>query len=269
MAPFHSLLRHERRHFLSLFPPPSFNRNLGLLNFSYSRLTTQSPVLKPSIAPPVFAILGLSRQLCSSSSPSSNPQTETETADPARNRSPSTLVRPISYPARPADESPAEEPAPPPRRERETWRRAASGQPETDAAATEARQWTRQDIRYVKDASSISPVSYAARVAPLPEDKVVADEAPKVQEGRKGINEELEQERRKIVAEFQLRKVLKEQQEDLPFPTFIKDERKPPKPIFDLQDAIKEMKVNAKRKFIETVEAHVNLGVDPRRGDQV
>ncbi|XP_038985539.1 50S ribosomal protein L1-like [Phoenix dactylifera] len=26
---------------------------------------------------------------------------------------------------------------------------------------------------------------------------------------------------------------------------------------------------NAKRKFVETVEAHVNLGVDPQRGDQM
>ena len=35
--------------------------------------------------------------------------------------------------------------------------------------------WTREDMRYVKDAPSISPVSYSTRVAPLPEDRVTAE----------------------------------------------------------------------------------------------
>ncbi|KAG1335262.1 putative 50S ribosomal protein L1 [Cocos nucifera] len=36
----------------------------------------------------------------------------------------------------------------------------------------------------------------------------------------------------------------------------------------DLMEAIREVKANAKHKFVETVEAHVNLSVDPHRGDQ-
>ena len=35
--------------------------------------------------------------------------------------------------------------------------------------------WTREDMRYVKDAPSISPVSYPTRVAPLSEDRVTVE----------------------------------------------------------------------------------------------
>ena len=35
--------------------------------------------------------------------------------------------------------------------------------------------WTREDMWYVKDAPSISPVLYPTRVAPLPEDRVTAE----------------------------------------------------------------------------------------------
>ena len=45
--------------------------------------------------------------------------------------------------------------------------------------------WTREDMRYVKDAPSISPVSYPTRVAPLPEDRVTAETEAEEEVGKK------------------------------------------------------------------------------------
>ncbi|VAI77304.1 unnamed protein product [Triticum turgidum subsp. durum] len=78
------------------------------------------------------------------------------------------------------------------------------------------RQFTRQEVRFVKDAGpAIAPVSY---------------------------------------------------------PSLIPVAKRPQKVAIDLVDALREIKTSAnekKRNFTETVEAHVMLGVDPRRGDQM
>ncbi|XP_058103372.1 uncharacterized protein LOC131246926 [Magnolia sinica] len=267
MSAFESLLHHACRHCFKPSPPSLSITNLGVFKRSL-------PLLSPQTPPSRFLLPAFSRPFSSPPSPPSDPQPEIQTVDPPKNPSPSSTIRPVSYPTKPIDTSSAEEPptAPPPRRPRETAGRSAFRQSETDtepATGAEPRPWSREDIRYVKDVPSISPTSYPARVAPLPEDRVVAEEAPKVEEEQKDSNELLEWERRRIEADFRLRRVLKPEEEVVPFPTLIKVEKKLPKAILDLQDAIKQVKANAKQKFVETVEAHVNLGVDPRRGDQM
>lgn len=62
------------------------------------------------------------------------------------------------------------------------------------------------------------------------------------------------------------------EEEQLPYPTIIPVVKRPQKVAIDLVDAIRQVKTSAnekKRNFVETVEAHVILGVDPRRGDQM
>ncbi|RWR89223.1 Ribosomal protein L1 [Cinnamomum micranthum f. kanehirae] len=159
---------------------------------------------------------------------------------------------------------------PPPRRQRETGGTVPQ-QPEAAAeqtAGVEPRTWTREDIRYVKDVPSISPVSYPTRVAPLLEDKVSVSAPKEEEEGKE--EQQLEREWRRIEADARLRRVFRtSEEEEIPFPTLVKTEKKKQKVVLDLQEAIREVKANAKRRFVETIEAHVKLGVDPRRGDQM
>ncbi|KAL5055094.1 hypothetical protein RYX36_035776 [Vicia faba] len=163
-------------------------------------------------------------------------------------------IQPVSYPVKPQDPTPPEPqsssdapslsqpPLPPPR--------SADG-PE------QPRAWTREDIRYVKNAPLITPVSYPVRVAPLPDDKGPAE------------NEEMEKERKRIEADDQLRKKMLKATEDeklkVPFPLLIKPKQKEKPPLFDLSEAIRQVKANAKAKFDETVEAHIRLGIDSKR----
>lgn len=118
----------------------------------------------------------------------------------------------------------------------------------------------------------ISPVSYPSRVAPLPEDRVKVGE-----EDKRDRNEELERERRRI-EEDRRRGVLRYRKEDeveenLPFPRVIKVEnadqnsKKKGKMIYDLKEAIRLVKTNAKRNFDETFEVHVKMTPDLRRTD--
>lgn len=104
----------------------------------------------------------------------------------------------------------------------------------------------------------ISPVSYPSRVAPLPEDRVKAEE-----EGSKNESDELETERRRIDDErwnamMTRRRVLGEEQEDdnVAFPTLIKvgnddsKSKKKRKVIYDLKEAIRAVKVRFCALFI-------------------
>ncbi|WVZ03668.1 hypothetical protein V8G54_024474 [Vigna mungo] len=177
------------------------------------------------------------RSLCSSSDSNSNP--------PARPSQP-IIIQPVSYPVKP--KSPPPEPSPefsPPPAEPQSLRPPSDSQ----------RAWTREDIRYVKDAPSFGVVSYAPRVAPLPDDNV-ADEGAEI-------------ERKKIEAENELRmrmaKAKEEERMMVPFPLLIKPKKNEKPPPLDLAEAIRQVKANAKAKFDETVEAHVRLGVDSKR----
>ncbi|KAG9447871.1 hypothetical protein H6P81_013999 [Aristolochia fimbriata] len=217
---------------------------------------------------------------CSRSFSTSSSGAESETRSVASSKEPAVTpsIKPVSYAARPVDPSSVEETESSPSVQRTPRRQrgpdqAVSRTPEASsepAGVSEPRSFTREDIRYVKDTPSISPVSYPARVAPLPEDRVsegASAEASREQEKRE--NEQLERERRKIEAQARISRALKGEDENVPFPTLIKVEKKKQKTVLDLQEAIQEVKANAKRNFDETVEAHVNLGVDPRRGDQM
>ncbi|KAI9176548.1 hypothetical protein LWI28_004125 [Acer negundo] len=197
----------------------------------------------------------LQRSLCSSTAPQND-----ESSAPNR-------IEVVSYQAKPKDKSDApnenEHQPPPPQSQPQ------AGRPPRDSPAQEARTaWTREDIRYVKDSPSITPVSYPTRVAPLPEDRAAG-------EGEKE-SEETERERRKIESENRLssRRVFRHAEEEkmvVPFPLLIKAEskKKESNPVLDLMDAIKQVKANAKAKFDETIEAHVRLAIPPRKTELI
>jgi hypothetical protein len=107
-------------------------------------------------------------------------------------------------------------------------------------------------------------------VAPLPEDRVAGEN-----EGDR-TPEEMERERKRIELENRARRrflranAVEEDTSSLPLPTLLKPELKHgKKPIFDLMEAIREIKGNAKAKFDETLEAHVRLGIEKGRSELV
>ncbi|MED6124662.1 hypothetical protein PIB30_061081 [Stylosanthes scabra] len=208
-----------------------------------------------------------SHRLLSSSSPPPQDQQDSpnQPQDP-RQRRPSfqsVPIQPVSYPVKPKDPAPEQtessepqfprEPPPQPPPRRPVW---------AESREESQRAWTREDIRYVKDAPSIEPVSYPLRVAPLPEDKVGDD--PGVATAEEG-NEEVQKERRMLEVEDQIRKKMEEEKMKVPFPMLIMPKRNETPPILDLNEAIRKVKASVKAKFDETVEAHVILGIDSKR----
>ncbi|XAR49535.1 hypothetical protein NMG60_11032772 [Bertholletia excelsa] len=120
----------------------------------------------------------------------------------------------------------------------------------------------------MKDMSKISPVSYPTRVAPLPEDNVAAasadgegkEEVAKGGEESKDGDWQFERERKRLEADkLMTRWRSKVEEEKVPFPTLIKLDKKKEKVVYDLKEAIRLVKANAKANFIETVEIHANL----------
>lgn len=100
----------------------------------------------------------------------------------------------------------------------------------------------------------------------------MAEEGGEVGEEKKGVDEELAKEVSRIQEESRrvsrwgggLRGV---EEERVAFPRIIKQEQKNKKVIYDLQEAIRLVKANAKTSFNETVEVHVNLAAELRRTD--
>ncbi|CAI0554693.1 unnamed protein product [Linum tenue] len=134
-------------------------------------------------------------------------------------------------------------------------------------ARPEARSnWTREEARYVKDAPTVVPVSYAPRVAPLPEDKVGA-------EGGEG--EDMKSETRRILSENRAMRRIREmvpgkELEVVPFPRLIVPVKRTEKrALLELMDAIRQVKANARTTFDETIEAHARLGIDKSRSDLI
>ncbi|KAK2986583.1 hypothetical protein RJ640_002924 [Escallonia rubra] len=162
-----------------------------------------------------------------------------------------TLIQPVSYAVK------ANKPTPPPRQ---------LDPPQNP----EARNFTREELRFMKDLPS---VSYNTKVAPLPED-IVADNVGVKSEGKEeglGDDVELERERRRIEADKnramrRMPRALEEESLNVPFPTLIKLDKKGDEVVYDLKEAIRLVKVNAKHEF-ETVEAHVRLTPQLRRSD--
>jgi len=87
------------------------------------------------------------------------------------------------------------------------------------------------------------------RVAPLPEDL-----SPEALEAQSHVAEAVKEKLKPSI----------------PLPSFWRNQQRITRsdPLL-LADAIRQVKENAKAKFDETVEAHVRLGIDPRRGDQM
>lgn len=104
----------------------------------------------------------------------------------------------------------------------------------------------------MKAAPAVSPVSYPARVAPLPEDRVEKGEEGE-EEGEDDVkkNEQLARERRRIEMEARLRTLQKVEEESVPYPTLIKVEKKQQKVVLDLQEAIREVKVSRLQYILE------------------
>ncbi|GAB4850574.1 hypothetical protein Ancab_029883 [Ancistrocladus abbreviatus] len=202
----------------------------------------------------------------------SNPQSPP--SEPAKQNNVEPVpIQPVSYavkPKQPPSSDEEEKPLPPSSSRRQPLRpgmdSAKTQSPRSDVDS--ARTWTREDIRFVKDAPVIFPVSYPKKVAPLPEDRVAS--TAEVEEKGENLGE-LERERRKIEAGNRTSRkffMVVEEEKEVPFPRLIKVENKQTeKKIYDLQEAIRQVKANAKRNFNETVEAHVNLGIDRRRSD--
>ncbi|KAJ0986041.1 hypothetical protein J5N97_004397 [Dioscorea zingiberensis] len=185
-------------------------------------------------------------------------------------------IKPVSYPVKPQEPSSSDEPSLTPGRQSEPDPTRAQVESSTlsDSSSEQPiqRPWTRADARFVKDVPRISPVSYPSKVAPLPEDR--ASEATEGGDREEGGDDSLKREARRIERNARGRSYfgVQVEEEKIPFPTLIQQEKRPQKVPLDLGVAIREMKVsatNTKRNFLETVEAHVNLGVDPRRGDQM
>ncbi|XP_016459277.1 uncharacterized protein LOC107782853 isoform X2 [Nicotiana tabacum] len=122
----------------------------------------------------------------------------------------------------------------------------ASTRPESntqDPVNADGNTWTREDLRYLKEAPKITPVSYPTRVVPLPEDRVEEEGGVEA----KG-DEELERKRRRIEAQKRaaMRRVLNVEEEMVPFPTLVNvkssDEKKK-KVVYDLKEAIRLVKM--------------------------
>ncbi|RYR21337.1 hypothetical protein Ahy_B03g066625 isoform E [Arachis hypogaea] len=68
-----------------------------------------------------------------------------------------------------------------------------------------------------------------------------------------------------LEVEDEIRKKMEEEKMKVPFPMLIMPKRNETPPVLDLNEAIRQVKVSAKAKFDETVEAHVRLGIDSKR----
>ncbi|KAL3631543.1 hypothetical protein CASFOL_024527 [Castilleja foliolosa] len=231
---------------------------------SFKRLLSQTGrrcFPNPTTSPPPISLIR--RHFSTDPQPSPNPESS---SDPSR-RQP-IIIRPVSYPAKPKPPTSEEnhQNSPP---ENQT-----SSLDSQDPVNRETRSWTRDEMRYMKDAPLVTPVSYPTRVAPLPEDRTELGEDEKADR-----DEGLERERGKI-EELRRRGVLaygkqQEEEEDvnLPFPKLIKVDQnnKKGKAIYDLREAIQLAKTNvqasSKKNFDETLEAHVRMTPELQRTD--
>lgn len=255
MAVLEFILSQARRHYLT-----KSSSYLRLRHYSKPRTTS------PPSCPPL-PFLGFNRSLCSESAPAAEAEKEeARRLDEPTRRPPkptsSTPIQSVSYPVKPKSEQDLT--SQPPRRERDYSEEARGA------------AWTREDIRYVKDIPRLSPVSYPSSrlVAPLPEDRLAEDAPAPSDQGEvkeeRNKDAQLDRETMRIQADnrrfrWALRGV---EEERLPFPTLIKQQQQnKDKVIFDLQEAIRLVKANAKANFNETVEVHVNLAAELRRTD--
>lgn len=204
---------------------------------------------KPHASPSVT----FQRTLCSSTAV----QNDDESQNP-----PKQPIPVASYASKPKDESIA----PIENAQQQQQDELQSDNPPRDFQAGEARtDLTREDIRYLKDVPTITPVSYPSRVAPLPE----AGEPASGEAEGEGVGEGRRIQAEKKTVRFM--RVPEQAQVSVPYPLLIKpkSKKKESRPVLDLMDAIKQVKANAKAKFDETVEAHVRLAIPPRKTELI
>ncbi|CAI0428789.1 unnamed protein product [Linum tenue] len=185
------------------------------------------------------------------------------------------LVQPVSYAPKP------KQPEPEPNSEAASQQQQQqfTRRPREFPASPEARtNWTREEARYVKDAPNVVPVSYAPRVAPLPEDKLGAEGGEDGGDGVEGSakdGEDMKSETQRILSENRamrrIRQMMPEKElEVVPFPRLIVPVKRTEKrPLLELMDAIRQVKANARTTFDETIEAHARLGIDKSRSDLI
>ncbi|KAF6176043.1 hypothetical protein GIB67_000137 [Kingdonia uniflora] len=248
MAALELILSHARRHCTKLSSSPQISLTLFRSSLQQSNPTNFLGFLKPQIQSPISTstspFLSFPRYFSSTNTPK---------GEQPPNDSP---IKPVSYAPKP--------------QEYEKLGEARESEGSGEAKNVEETQaWTREDARYVRNVGrmSITPVSYPVKVAPLPADREEKKEVVTKED------EELRIGRMRIEMDARRRRSFRTEEEAvttvLPFPGLIKAKKKKQRVVVDLQEAIREVKANAKRKFVETVEAHVSLGVDPRRGDQM
>ncbi|CAN6573016.1 unnamed protein product [Malus baccata var. baccata] len=212
------------------------------------------------LLPPPF--LSCHRSLSSESDPNPN---QNPPQPPRRQPVP---VEPVSYTLKPKEQSlpdpdatPQATSPPPPQ---------SPGDSPNSSSQDTRTTWTREEARFIRDVPSISPVSYPVKVAPLPEDRVAEESGGGEGGAEKDVDgvKDLEREKRRIEADGRMRRRLfrvPEEEVVVPFPALIKVEKKESKSILEVMDAIRQVKANAQCKFDETVEAHVQLGIDAKR----
>ncbi|KAL6286273.1 hypothetical protein ACE6H2_010663 [Prunus campanulata] len=220
--------------------------------------------------PPPF--LSYRRSLSSESDPTQNPNPNSPSPQPPTRQS--VPIEPVSYSLKPKDHS-SPDPDPTSQPEQTSPPPPSGPQDLPNSPSQETRpEWTREEARFLRHVPSISPVSYRVKVAPLPEDRVPEEAeggetgAEKGGESVKDHEADLERGKKRIEADGRLRRRLfrvPEEEVVVPFPTLINVEKKERKPILDVMDAIRQVKANARCKFDETVEAHVQLGIDAKR----
>ncbi|KAL7143665.1 hypothetical protein ABFS83_08G207200 [Erythranthe nasuta] len=232
---------------------------------AFKRLLSETGRRCFSNQPPPAPLSSLLRRPFSTEPQQPSPNPESSAAEPNSNIRTPIPIQPISYPTKPR--------APPPQQSNQQNQQTQSPDNGDFVNPETTRSWTRDEMRYIKDAPLISPISYPSRVAPLPEDRI------KVGEDEKGVrNEELERESRRIENNrgrgvLRYGKEQHEEDEKLPFPKMIKVEKsddnskKKVKVIYDLTEAIRLVKANGKHTFDETLEAHVRMTPDLRRTD--
>ncbi|EOX92879.1 Ribosomal protein L1p/L10e family, putative isoform 4, partial [Theobroma cacao] len=201
----------------------------------------------------------LQRSLSSSSS-SNPPHPHADSESSFNKHSQAVPIQPVSYAPKPKDPTP---PHPQQHEQQQTQPdQTPQRQPPPPRPTPDGPRpiWSRDDLRYVKDVPNISPVSYPARVAPLPEDRLgVSEEDGEV---KKEESEEAEPESRRMEAESRMRRrpiriAAEEEKVVIPFPMLIKPEKKNEKrPVLELMDAIREVKGTGKIDFDRCYSTH-------------
>ncbi|XP_057796196.1 uncharacterized protein LOC131012290 [Salvia miltiorrhiza] len=225
----------------------------------------------PNPPPPRHLVSLLRRHFSSEPQPTPLPNPSSQPNDNFRNPVP---IQPVSYPTKPKAPLPEEnQPEYPPERQFNQSEEKDGTPQESEIQNVERRSWSRDEMRYMKDGPAISPVSYAARVAPLPEDRANVEE-----EEKGGRFDEMMKERMKIEEYRRMgglrygRMEVAREEVDLPFPKLIKVEKGDKKSeekgkVYDVKEAIRLVKANARKTFEETLEAHVRMTRDLVRTD--